>query len=438
MLKKIEITFVALLAVISTIIAQPMYSEGYFINNNNERIECEIINNQLTDSPLDFSYRYYGTSKFNKGTLEKVKEFGIYNISRFVRLTVNVDRSSTDKKTFSTNTNPEYLTETHFLNVVVDGDVKLYTYEEPANTWLFYSINDSVIVPLVYKQYMGTDPNKPGSGLNKMENSFYKEQLFKNINCKNNPISYFDEIEYDKYKLKNYFITDNACRSKDMPDIITNGNPMLASGYFIDNQNLKTECLIIKNQGSYNPYYFYYSIPGKCKLTKAVMDSIKEFKIYGGSRFVRATLQIDRSSENLEYLSRSKNPEYKTETLYLKVMLEGKAMLYYFEDAGAKRFFYSINNSQIQQLIKKDYIVYQIDNWHYISADSSSSNTNTRVDFIKERVITNNYYQQQLYNDLNCANLPINKITSIGYNQSELVNYFKKENGCNGSYITIK
>src|SRR5690606_12558691 len=105
-----------LLTVISgfTCYSQILYEKGYFINNPDERIECQIRNLDWDKSTTEFEYRFSENEKPVKATMASVKEFGIYTVSKYVRETVSIDRSSENANNLS-HSKPPYLKKKHFF-----------------------------------------------------------------------------------------------------------------------------------------------------------------------------------------------------------------------------------------------------------------------------------------------------------------------------------
>ncbi|WP_067151165.1 hypothetical protein [Pseudotamlana agarivorans] len=110
-------------------------------------------------------------------------------------------------------------------------------------------------------------------------------------------------------------------------------------GYFIDNNNEKTDCLIKNMDWKNNPTEFEYKLTEEGESQKATIHSVKEFEVTNMSQYVRFTVNIDRSSEALSKISHDKNPAFKEEVLFLKTILVGKANLYEYNDGNLKRFF---------------------------------------------------------------------------------------------------
>lgn len=63
-------------------------------------------------------------------SIDQIKEFGIYNTSKYVRVKVKMDRSSEIADKISSKRNSIFNEELLFLNVLVEGDATLYLYED--------------------------------------------------------------------------------------------------------------------------------------------------------------------------------------------------------------------------------------------------------------------------------------------------------------------
>jgi len=180
-------------------------------------------------------------------------------------------------------------------------------------------------------------------------------------------------------------------------------------GYFINNANEKIECLIKNNDWRNNPIEFEYKLSENETPKIASIESIKEFGIYDMSKYERYSVDIDRSSKVFGEMSTVKNPVFKKEQLFLKVLVEGEASLFFYQDGNLNRFFYKTSTTEIAQLIFKSF------------------RTND------DEVAENNRFKQQLYKDLKCEGLSFGKIRNIDYRKNELVNFFITFNQCKNS-----
>jgi len=194
---------------------------------------------------------------------------------------------------------------------------------------------------------------------------------------------------------------------------------ILEKGYFINETNERVTCEIKNLDWKNNPTEFEYCLSSGESLQKASIDTIKEFGLIGGSKYVRSKVLIDRSDNDVNHLSTQRNPDFKEELLYLKVLIEGRASLYLYEDGRLIRFFYSKNDSSIQQLVYKQYLV---------------DNVYDRYErLIQNRIGENKYYQQQILVDLNCDESTSVNIRNLRYSQKDLEKVFINYNECTNS-----
>ncbi|WMI65357.1 tRNA modification GTPase [Aestuariibaculum sp. YM273] len=190
---------------------------------------------------------------------------------------------------------------------------------------------------------------------------------------------------------------------------------LFEKGYFINNENKRTNCFIKNEDWKNNPSVFYYKLSENHKIQEIGINSIKEFGINNTSKYLRSKVQIDRSSNQFDKISQEKTPNFIEETIFLKFLIEGSANLYKYEDGNLIRFFYNVENSKIEQLVYKPY----------------KTNNN--------RIAKNNRFRNQLWNDLKCADIEINNVEKLGYYQKQLTNFFVEYNTCkNGAFINYE
>lgn len=180
-------------------------------------------------------------------------------------------------------------------------------------------------------------------------------------------------------------------------------------GYYINNSDQKIDCLIKNVDWKNNPTEFTYRVSQNSEQQKATIADVKEFGISNTSKYSRHVVKIDRSSDNLSELSENKNPVFNEEQVFLKVLVEGKASLYFYADGSLERFFYNKENTNIEQLIFKSY--------------------KTDDNYVGE----NNYFRQQLLVNLKYPAFSINKIKNLKYSKNDLVHYFIGFNAYNNS-----
>lgn len=186
-------------------------------------------------------------------------------------------------------------------------------------------------------------------------------------------------------------------------------------GYFISNDGKSTKCQIKNLDWKSNPTTFEYRIDGT--EGKGDIETVSEFGITGGSVFSRFAVNIDRSSNEISSLTKYRNPEFKQETLFLRLLVNGKAILYMYDDQGLVRFFYGNNGSDLSQLVYK----------RYIQTGGHGFETGYAVE--------NEQYKQTLFNELKCASISQRDIEKLKYERGVLMKLFNRYNECTGSAV---
>jgi len=185
------------------------------------------------------------------------------------------------------------------------------------------------------------------------------------------------------------------------------GQITFQSGYLINNNGEKIACLIKNMDWRENPTQFKYKIAEDAETQSGSIESVKEFVIHNEAKFIRAAVSIDASRQGLSELNRNRNPEFRISTLFLKVIVEGKASLASYSQGNITKFFYRTGDSTYQQLVYKRYLTEKI-------------------------VRENNYFRQQLFNDLKCADVTMNNVENLDYKLSDLKQFFIQYNQCSG------
>lgn len=178
-------------------------------------------------------------------------------------------------------------------------------------------------------------------------------------------------------------------------------------GYFINNSDEKIECFIKNSDWKNNPKKIKYKLNENAIVNIAEIQSIKEFEINNASKFIRRKVEIDTSNNKvINRLSRNRAPLLKEEEVLLKVLVEGKASLYFYGNGNLKKYFFSVDNSGIQSLVHKKYLNSE------------------------DKILYNNRYKQQLLNNLSCKELGMNEVNKVEYKKKKLISFFEKYNKC--------
>lgn len=184
--------------------AQVSFVKGYYINNSDQKIEGLIKNSDWKNNPEGFEYKKTAQSKPETLTIESVKEFGINNLSKYIRFDVAIDRSSNSLRLLSKNKNPIFKKEKLFLKVLVEGEASLFIYKHKNLTRYFYQTNQHEVEQLIYKQFKTPD-NKVGT------NYEFRRQLYNHLKCGSISIKDLKHINYQKNALIKFFSKYNSC-----------------------------------------------------------------------------------------------------------------------------------------------------------------------------------------------------------------------------------
>ena len=91
--------------------SQTIYENGYFINNNDEKVECLIKNDDWKNNPTEIKLKYSENEEPKTETIESIKEFEIQGKVKYKRYKVNIDKSSNILTSLNQNRNPDFTEE---------------------------------------------------------------------------------------------------------------------------------------------------------------------------------------------------------------------------------------------------------------------------------------------------------------------------------------
>lgn len=180
-------------------------------------------------------------------------------------------------------------------------------------------------------------------------------------------------------------------------------------GYFIDNQDVRTDCLIKNIDWNGTPTEFQYKLSEGGNILTIKDFEVAELRV-GDAKYIGLQIAVDQSSDRLSELSNNKDPNFETSRILMKVLVDGTAKLYHFGKNHMQRFFYSVNGGPIEQLVYKRYY----------------------TDQLQTTVSANNYFRQQLWNNVKCEDASESSVEKLGYNKRDLTKYFESVNVCRG------
>ena len=190
--------------------AQIEFVKGYFIDSNNQRIDCLIKNKEWKKNPREVIYKISENDGEKTLNVSDIKEFGIGKISRYVSTKIEIDRSSDIISQLNMDRNPIWESDYLFLEVLINGRISLLYFRDETIDRFFYQIGDTV-QQLVHKKYL-TESNTV-----KVNNTF-RQQLLTSINCNNKSVEDVNKINCTKSDLKKYFIDYNKCLGVESTD----------------------------------------------------------------------------------------------------------------------------------------------------------------------------------------------------------------------------
>lgn len=183
-------------------------------------------------------------------------------------------------------------------------------------------------------------------------------------------------------------------------------------GYYITNTGDTIYGLLENRDWKDNPAQFEFKESENATVKTVTLKYAREFGFENGSKYIRATVNIDHSGVQLNKLSNKRSPEFIEKRLFLKVLVLGEARLYRYEEGNMTRYFYANGDMAIEQLIYKQYL-----------DENQNLKTNTR-------------YKQQLFSNLKCISVSMENIKKLRYQSSSLVPFFIAYNGCKNPNYT--
>lgn len=186
------------------------------------------------------------------------------------------------------------------------------------------------------------------------------------------------------------------------------------AGYIVTNDGQKQNVLILNKDWRNNPTQISYKISETEKAEIANLNSIQEFGVGDFLKYHRFTVPVDRSGTQVRDLSSNIEPEFSTETVFLRQLLSGEVNLYLYKEGALERYYLSTADTEVTPLIYKE--------------------------FRREnRISSNNKFREQLYNFASCPDTTPADLQKISYNRKELISYLESYYRCqNLSYDLIE
>lgn len=176
----------------TSLLAQIQFEKGYIIKGSSKKAECLIKNVEWRNNPTSFSYKYDNSNEIQTANIQGIQEFGIGNHTKYIRATVDIDRSGNSVNSgMSVTREPSVEKAVVFLKAIIEGEKSLYIYREANLTRFFLKNGEDDLEPLVYKKYMDGNVVK--------ENEDFKRQLLLALQSKQVTIN---DVQYLRYSKK--------------------------------------------------------------------------------------------------------------------------------------------------------------------------------------------------------------------------------------------
>lgn len=191
-----------LILLFTNLYAQNKFELGYYIDQSGNKIKGEISEIALSSFPSKFIIRKNGkeeTVESNNATLIKygtiVFEKKSFQYDPLVRLDiVNMPK----QKEF------QLVNKTAFVQLMVNGDTRLYKYTENGVSTFFYETANKQLTTLKYKKYL-----ENGTDINENKEFLVQLQEVKNERISGNE-GYYNAVKYNDVDLVDYFTKLNG------------------------------------------------------------------------------------------------------------------------------------------------------------------------------------------------------------------------------------
>jgi len=198
------------------LLAQDLFEEGYYLNNQGENIQGYIDVFPLTESPTSFRFKKNKSDNVRSLSISEVSAFQVSGF-KFVRFTGNIDLNLTP----SSNTDAEFEDRQIFLRMIVEGVVSLYSYKESDSEIYFYSTPTVPPTQLLNTEFIRADNSYAF-------NPIYKSQLRKLTKCES-ILGLIDDLKYNKKSLSYFLKEYNSCINQ--PSKTFSGLPFISPKY---------------------------------------------------------------------------------------------------------------------------------------------------------------------------------------------------------------
>lgn len=174
------------------------------------------------------------------------------------------------------------------------------------------------------------------------------------------------------------------------------------SAYFVTNDGKRINCLIKNTDWFFNPTEFFYKQGENGPIEKATIAEVREFGVLNFSRYERFEVDVDTSTDQTDHINTNSRPEYKRETIFLKVLVQGKATLYEYRAQNMIRYYFKTDSINLRPLIHKIYL----------------------TSYDQNGILENNLFRNQLFAALQSPELDESRFQHLGYSENSLTAIF--------------
>ncbi|WP_396589557.1 hypothetical protein [Allomuricauda sp. R78024] len=181
--------------------SQGDFEPGYFIDDNDNKLECLIQNEKWFFSPEEVFYKLNENSEVKSFTIEQCTAFGIGKEISFRAINTEIPITQSKINNKDDVPEPRLVKKRQFARVLLQGKVPLYQIVNGEETVFLTKNSDGQIESLLYKEYLDNSLIK--------KNNLFKRQLLKNYNCEK-PLD-IQSLKYERKSVLSYFVKLNEC-----------------------------------------------------------------------------------------------------------------------------------------------------------------------------------------------------------------------------------
>ena len=181
------------------------------------------------------------------------------------------------------------------------------------------------------------------------------------------------------------------------------------AGYIIDIYNDTIKGFIDYQNWDITPKKIVFKSVSDSKVTIYAPNNIRSFRV-AGERYLSRIVTIDDSPWRDIELTESGTPQYKTDTVFLQILIDGDKSLYYMKDKNLKIHFLIGKNGICETLLNLEYLKKNVNGTSYIQK--------------------NEKFKGQLHIYLQDCSEIQKKIVNVSYFSHDLIKLFNEYYNC--------